>query len=309
MSQLPIPPKILRTLMIAGCCFVGSHAWALDASPAVQTLIKKSKANLVFVKGGMFQMGDFGPKTTPDKMPYVPSYGYGDPLHEVELDSFSISKYKVTYEDYDVYSEAEGKPRIATLSLDRRYRKTPNIPAGVNWQEAKDYCVWLGKVSGLPYGLPTEAQWEYAARNRGKFTPYATDNGKYEEGRNVASYDQVHEMTKGVTSPHVYPIGKFPANPLGLYDMASNGTDWVNDWFSKDYYEHSPKKNPQGPESGTEKVVRGIESDYVTALAMYRQKQSPQMKPSTLDDGTVISDRYASNGFRCVVNSTTKVTP
>ncbi|WP_440474011.1 formylglycine-generating enzyme family protein [Ralstonia sp.] len=286
-----------------------SNAWAFDNSLAVKTLLQKAKADLVFVKGGTFKMGDFGPETTRDKLPYVPSYGYGSPAHEVQLDSFSISKFKVTYEDFDAYTDALGKPRIATLRIDSKYRKVPNTPAGVNWQEAKDYCLWLGKVSGLPFDLPTEAQWEYAARSRGKLVPYATNNGKYEEGRNVASYEQKQEMMKGVSSPQVYPIGKFPPNPLGLYDMASNGTDWVNDWFSENYYAHSPRKNPRGPETGTEKVRRGIATDYVTALAMYRQKQAPQVKPSTLDDGTIISDRHPNNGFRCVVNSPSKVLP
>lgn len=310
MPQTPqTTDRLLCALPIALCIVASQQAQALEASPAVQALVHKTKANLVFAKGGTFKMGDFGPETTPDKLPYVPSYGYGSPVHEVQLDSFSIGKYKVTYEDFDVYTDAQGKQRIAMLRMDSEYRKVPRIPAGVNWQEAKDYCLWLGKVSGLPFDLPSEAQWEYAARSLGKPVPYATSNGKYEQGHNVASYDQKQEMMKGVSSPQVYPIGKFPPNPLGLYDMASNGTDWVNDWFSDDYYAHSPRKNPQGPEFGTEKVKRGIASDYVTALAMYRQKQIPQVKPSTMDDGTIISDRYPSNGFRCVVNSTSKVLP
>ncbi|MGM3277567.1 formylglycine-generating enzyme family protein [Ralstonia sp. 24A2] len=311
MRWLPIPLQTLRTLALTVGFIAGADAWALDTSPAVHALIQRSKASLVFVVGGTFKMGDFGPESTPDKMPLVPSYGYGSPVHEVELDGFSISKYKVTYADFDVYSDAEGKPHIATLPYEARLRRVPNVPAGVNWQEAKDYCSWLGKVSGLPFDLPTEAQWEYAARSRGRLVPYATDNGEYEEGRNVVSYAQRKAlMSDGKSSaPKVYPIGKFPSNPLGLYDMTGNGTDWVNDWFSETYYEDSPRKKPLGPDSGTEKVMRGIEGDYVTGVAMYRQKAAPKMKPLINDDGTVFSERHATTGFRCVVNSPTKIAP
>ena len=95
MPWLPIPPKTLRALTTAVALFAGSHAWALGASPEVQALIQKTKSNLVFVKGGTFKMGDFGPVSTPDKMPYAPGRAHATPLHEVELDSFSMSKYKV----------------------------------------------------------------------------------------------------------------------------------------------------------------------------------------------------------------------
>ena len=143
------------TLPIALCIFASPQVLAFETGAAIQALVQKAKANLVVVKGGTFKMGDFGPESTPDKMPLVPSYGYGSPAHEVQLDDFSISKYKVTYADFDVYSDAEGKAHIATLPYEARLRRVPNVPAGVNWQEAKNYCAWLAKVSGLPFDLPT----------------------------------------------------------------------------------------------------------------------------------------------------------
>ncbi|WP_354675413.1 formylglycine-generating enzyme family protein [Cupriavidus alkaliphilus] len=280
-------------------------SWALDPNESVQALIRKTKSNLVFVKGGTFKMGDFGPITTPDRLPYT-SQDESKPLHDVELESFSIGKYKVTYEDFDVYSSDSGTPRIAELRRDRPYRNIPNVPAGVNWQEAKNYCQWLGKVTNLPFDLPTEAQWEYAARSGGKYHAWATDSGKYEDGRNVASYEQRRDMMPGVSSPRVYPVGKFPPNPLGLYDMSSNGRDWVNDWFSRTYYEHSPLRNPQGPITGTEKVLRGIEGDYATAVTMYRQK-SPPKKEIRVIDNMPTTDRHPDIGFRCALNSPTPI--
>ncbi|WP_198052995.1 formylglycine-generating enzyme family protein [Cupriavidus taiwanensis] len=288
-------------LIASVLAFFAPSSWALQLDQDVQALVNKSKANLIFIKGGTFKMGDFGAITTQDKLPYT-TQDESKPLHDVELDSFSIGKYKVTYEDFDVYSKATNTQKIGELKANREYRTIANVPAGVNWQEAKNYCLWLRKISSLPFDLPTEAQWEYAARSGGKFHPWATDNGQYEEGRNVANYDQREKMMPKIASPLVYPVGKYPPNPIGLYDMSSNGTDWVNDWFSATYYEESPRRNPTGPTSGTEKVKRGIELDYATALTMYRQKSKPAKEISYLDR-TPISDRHPESGFRCVVNS------
>jgi len=273
-------------------------------------LVKKAKADLVFVKGGTFKMGDFGPVSTPDKMPYAPGRAYATPLHEVELDSFSMSKYKVTVTDFDVYTEAVGKPHIAQAKFDKVYRTVPDVPAGVNWPEAKAYCGWLATITGQPFDLPTEAQWEYAARSRGKYVAWGTDNGKYEEGRNVASYQQQKKMLPHADSLVVYPNGKFPPNPLGLYDMGTQGQEWVNDWFDPDYYEHSPRKNPQGPATGTTKVLRGIEDDYASAVTMYRHKSEPVVPPlkSRYTD-EILAERSGKTGFRCVVNAANNVQP
>src|SRR5512139_774298 len=168
-----------------------------DIEARIAALVQKTKRNLVFVKGGSFKMGDFGRLRSPEKLPYT-GQAEASPLHEVELDSFSIGRYKVTYEDFDVYTDASGLPRIGTAIIDARYRSQPNVPAGVRWTEAKAYCAWLGTQTHLAFDLPTEAQWEYAARNRGKWVLWATDNGLYDEGRNAASYKQYREMMPGV---------------------------------------------------------------------------------------------------------------
>ncbi|MBX3618839.1 MAG: SUMF1/EgtB/PvdO family nonheme iron enzyme [Rhizobacter sp.] len=279
----------------------GHAAHNIDAR--IAALVQKTKHNLVFVKGGSFKMGDFGRLRSPERLPYT-GQPEASPLHDVELDSFSIGKYKVSYEDFDVYTDANGLPRIGTAIIDARYRSQPNVPAGVRWTEAKAYCAWLATQTHLAFDLPTEAQWEYAARNRGKWVLWATDNGLYDEGRNVASYEQYREMMPGVPSPRVHPLGKFPASPLGLYDMGFNGWDWVEDWFAPDYYEHSPRRNPRGPSSGTEKVQRGIDGGAAdTAITMYRNKTAPDKPTVMTEDGTrVLAERWAKDAFRCVVN-------
>jgi len=145
--------------------------------------------------------------------------------------------------------------------------------------------------------LPTEAQWEYAARARGKFLIFATDNGLFEDGRNVPTTEEVEKLSGHWTSP--ISVGLYPPNPLGLYDMGKNGYEWVKDWYADDYYSHSPGQDPQGPEHGAKKVVRshGNGTDY-PAMTMARNARSPKLGE---DDKEVT---MIAEGFRCAALAT-----
>ncbi|CDI22807.1 conserved hypothetical protein [Klebsiella pneumoniae subsp. pneumoniae SA1] len=172
---------------------------------------------------------------------------------------------------------------------------------GVTWQQAKDYCQWLGKESGKKIDLPTEAQWEYAARSRGQYLPFATNNGNFELGSNIPEQKKLDEYTDGYGFP-IYPIGKYPPNPLGLYDMGLSGAEWSNDWYSTDYYSHSPIYDPQGPVKGNEKVLRGyVGGDHQYALTIFRQSSQPVPKFAGRDDYQKfgVSPLFV---FRCVIN-------
>jgi len=267
----------------------------------IALLRKKVLADLVFVKGGTFMMGDFGPLWSPEKLPYS-----DDPtnkaVHEVTLSSFSITKYKTTYAEFDVYSDATKTDRAANGPLDKIYRH-PTVPAGVPWQRAKDYCQWLGKVTQLPIDLPTEAQWEYAARSRGQFFVWATDNGNIDYGRNIPAAGQIELLApSGESDP--YPVGLFPPNPLGLYDASHDGEEWTNDWFDEHYYQQSPRKDPTGPATGTKKVARGWPiGDSIVPNTMYRRVRAlvkPDAK-SHFTPGKMLPPSYRSSGFRCAV--------
>jgi formylglycine-generating enzyme required for sulfatase activity len=98
------------------------------------------------------------------------------PLHKVTLDGFSLGKYPVTYAEFDLFAAAQRLPRINQAWMSEKYRK-PNNPAGTTWEGAKAYCRWLGMLSGLPFDLPTEAQWEYAVRSGMSIRPI-TENWK-----------------------------------------------------------------------------------------------------------------------------------
>ncbi|HBQ7172026.1 formylglycine-generating enzyme family protein [Klebsiella pneumoniae] len=266
-----------------------------------EALVAKSLSNMVPVKGGEFLMGDFGPLVG-QKLPF--SINQDDKvLHKVVLSDFSISKFKVTNDDYNKYLQITGikKPPINILVKEYPSLQKDDYSVGVTWQQAKDYCQWLGKESDKNIDLPTEAQWEYAARSRGQYLPFSTNNGNFELGSNIPEQKKLDEYTDGYGFP-IYPIGKYPPNPLGLYDMGLSGAERSNDWYSTDYYSHSPVYDPQGPVKGNEKVLRGyVGGDRQYTLTIFRQSSQPVPKFAGRDDYQKfgVSPLFV---FRCVIN-------
>ncbi|SXX43102.1 sulfatase modifying factor 1 [Klebsiella pneumoniae] len=266
-----------------------------------EALVAKSLSNMVPVQGGEFLMGDFGPLVG-EKLPF--SINQDDKvLHKVVLSDFSISKFKVTNDDYNKYLQITGikKPPINILVKEYPSLQKDDYSVGVTWQQAKDYCQWLGKESDKNIDLPTEAQWEYAARSRGQYLPFSTNNGNFELGSNIPEQKKLDEYTDGYGFP-IYPIGKYPPNPLGLYDMGLSGAEWSNHWYSTDYYSHSPVYDPQGPVKGNEKVLRGyVGGDRQYALTIFRQSSQPVPKFAGRDDYQKfgVSPLFV---FRCVIN-------
>nr|WP_237702327.1 SUMF1/EgtB/PvdO family nonheme iron enzyme [Enterobacter mori] len=267
-----------------------------QSSDTANKFVEKSVSNMIPVKGGDFLMGDFGPLVG-EKLPF--SIQQDDKvLHKVVLSDFLISKYKVTNDDYNEYLSLTGIKKSPLFILAKKH---PSLQGGgysayVTWEKAKDYCQWLGERSGKKIDLPTEAQWEYAARSEGKYMPFATDNGKIERGRNYPTYDELDKYTDGLGLP-IYPIGKYSPNPLGLYDMGLSGKEWTNDWYASDYYSHSQLKDPQGPTKGIKKVQRGaVGGDDQYALTIFRQSSPSNTKPEDEDYD------YDIGVFRCVIN-------
>lgn len=259
---------------------------------------QKIMSDLVPIKGGSFLMGDFGPVHNEDKLPYSGAMN-DDVLRKITLDGFSIMAHKVSIEDFDAFTDATGRPRVGTSDLDaRRYRADVKAAAGVKWQDAVDFCAWAGAASGRKLTLPTEAQWEFAARSGGKMVVYPTDTGTVDDGRNVASYSQ-HQDGSGTA------LGRFPPNPAGLYDMIDHGYEWVQDWY-EETYSGGDSRNPSGPKSGTEKVIRGNSNrggDSLALLSMtftrdHRLPDPPKNKD--IDGSEIDSNQNRSHGFRCV---------
>jgi formylglycine-generating enzyme required for sulfatase activity len=267
-------------------------------------LLEKQKENMVFVKGGSFMMGDVGGIKVKDEYGYyllatpqniqkypdkkvIPIRGERDalPSHKVTLSDYSISKHLVTWEEFDTYYEIIGKERYR-YSPTSKIRQ-PNFSSYIPWQEAKNFCKFLATHSGLNYDLPTEAQWEYAARSRGKYVFFATNNGLGIDARQKILYksDKNLDLSQNMASD-IDPVGTYPPNPLGLHDMSGSGWQWMNDWYDENYYKTSPEFDPKGAKKGERKVIRGGDG---------------------LDESIVFNrwSRNVKNGkanFRCVLN-------
>lgn len=259
-----------------------SATWAGEASQTAW--VADNLKLMVWVPGGTYIMG-----------PSNPNWQSGNtyPPHKVILTGFYISKYNTSYGLYDDYTRL-AKLRLLQSQYVGGFFRSAKHPVDMStWYQANNYCQWLAKKTGLPFDLPTEAQWEYVARDLGKPNwPFATNNGQQELGKNFPSYDQLSDQ-KGNIGGGAFslPVGSLPCTPMGICGMNAEVNEWVKDWYSADYYAHSPVNNPQGPLTGTEKTLRG---------------------GGPTDDGTV-SNNYGrdgnqpdakNGGFRCVINST-----
>lgn len=316
---------------------------------AITDVITRSQADMVFVEGGEFMMGDFGrlDKERTGGLYYTNGDGGTRLLHNVKLSNYSISRYQITFHDYLVYRQAQGldpnpfpiehitaehteyainnrlklnnkgsNETWSLLSTDSKDSpQQSRTPAYLAWEAASEYCQWLGEQTGYPYSLPTEAQWEYAARNRGQYVTFATDNGEYEPGHNLPTYEQLQErrqLVGGLPGGATFPVGSFPPSPLGLYDMDANGYEWVKDWFDPNYYRYSPEDNPQGPaepisiESANgmivAKVIRGNDkpTDWKITASRWRHRLWQQYTPEAFDGFYYVT-------ARCVVNSSSPI--
>ena len=278
-----------------------------DLREQILATVVRSLDDMVFIEGGEFEMGDFGTLCEydpanmgtwpygqePERLCPITRFNNDDYLHQVLLSSYHLSRYQTRQEDFDLFRTSQGLPLFNAEERERQdltHYFAPNNPAPVkDWQEAKDYCLWLGKFGNYPVDLPTEAQWEFAARNRGQYVQYPTNDGNLDNGKNILQDEKTF----------VTPVGQFPPTPLGLYDMAGNATDWVNDWYAEDYYANSPLRNPAGPKSGTQKVHRGsyyAEANWMNANSVRRWPENP------VSDGY-----YPGNSFRCSLQSDQKL--
>ncbi|WP_181358746.1 MULTISPECIES: SUMF1/EgtB/PvdO family nonheme iron enzyme [unclassified Stenotrophomonas] len=296
-------PTLRTAVLLAILSFTTSTSAQVETSPTqakrgsgAETQ-QKIISDLVAIKGGTFLMGDFGPVHNEDKLPYSGAMN-DDVLRRITLDDFSIMAHKVSIEDFDAFTDATGRPKVGTSKIDADlYRADLKAAAGVKWQDAMDFCTWAGKGSGRKLTLPTEAQWEFAARSGGKMAVFATDTGSIDDGRNVASYPQ-YDDGSGTS------LGKFPPNPAGLYDMIDHGYEWVQDWYEEEY-SGGDSRNPAGPRNGVEKVLRGSskrggDSLVHTSMTFARDRRLPNPPKFKNAHGSDIdANQNVSHGFRC----------
>ncbi len=185
----------------------------------------------VRVEGGYFYMGcdEDSADCYPDEKP----------IHQVYISTFEIGKYEVTVKEYKDFCSAKNKPMPSEPS----YGWEDDMPiVNVSWQDANDFAQWKG------CRLPTEAEWEYAAKggNLSKGYKYSGSN----------DYDEVGWCFENAEK-RVHKVGQKKPNEIGIYDMSGNAWEWCSDNYEIFYYENSPTKNPKGPQKGLGKVNRG----------------------------------------------------
>ena len=225
-------------IFVAGCAKTPDVVVQLE--PTEQSIIGIDGAKMVLIPAGDFLMGSPGGDDDDER-----------PQHTVFVDAFYMDKYEVTNALYKKFMDATG--REAPKYWDDEEYNQPNHPVvAVTWYDAKAYCEWAGKR------LPTEAEWEKAARGGlvGKKFP-SGDSITHDD----ANYDGIggKDRWRGTS-----PVGSFAPNGYGLYDMAGNVWEWCADWFVSGYHADLPDQNPSGPSSGSSRVLRGGAWNYDT---------------------------------------------
>ena len=265
-----------------------------EESPKILNGIKK----MILVPSGNFIMGEKDNNFSDEK-----------PEHVVTVKSFYMDETPITYKNFAKYV-ADGGNKTRYWQYES-YNMEENPISGINWYQAVDYCNWRSEKENLTpaykisnkldawgyqlweldtssngYRLPTEAEFEYAARGglEGKKFPWGDEfNPKF------ANYDDERGLMKGDWW-RLAKVKDTPANNYGLYGMSGNVWQWTNDWYDKNYYATSNKDNPKGPDTGRTKVMRGgswgsISPDYL------RVSKRSAMAPSNYNYDV---------GFRCV---------
>jgi formylglycine-generating enzyme required for sulfatase activity len=252
-------PRLQGFLRVGGFLpSVGTNSTAPARAATMPAPVNDGYGDYVYVPAGTFKMGDDAKDALARERP----------AHTVHLDAYYISRFEVTnrewkkFRDDPGYDDARFWPNGHVVPRDQvPYWTQPNNHGGgtpgsgeypvigINWDAATAYCAWLSAKTGKRYRLPTEAEWEKAARG--------SDGRRYPFGDSIERSQANFVGAQAFDT--VMAVGHYSGSPspYGAFDMAGNVLEWCQDWYDRDYYSVSPRKNPQGPATGAYRVVRG----------------------------------------------------
>ncbi len=234
---------------------IKSGFWDMQKTVQVETgkqsevkfALLETTVKWIYIPEGEFTMGyelvNNSTNISHDKFDSKP---YMEPPHPVYLDHYYIAKYEITFEEYDKFCDETGHRRSSDFGWGRG--TMPAIDIGYN--DAVAFCKWISEKTGINIHIPTEAQWEKAARGTdGRLLPWSSDD--------FLPLPMYANFFSVIGKP--VPVGSYPlgVSPYGVHDMGGNVTEWCQDWFGWDYYKVQPYKNPTGPETGTDRIRRG----------------------------------------------------
>jgi formylglycine-generating enzyme len=215
---------------------------------------------MIFVKGATFYMG------CDDHKFLAEEFDNEKPLHRVSINSYFIGKYEVTLGQWRYIT---GVVPPAYIGVDYGNKDCDNCPVvKVSWDDIQDFIKKLNAKTGKNYRLPTEAEWEFAARG-----------GKYGKGYKYSGSNKPGEVGWfGKPNSTTHPVGKKEPNELSIFDMTGNVIEWCADWYGDDYYKKTIDAiNPKGPEKGDKRILRGgsYSDDDVICRNVYRSRLVP----------------------------------
>jgi formylglycine-generating enzyme len=278
------------------------YHWFHRKGNRVEARPDRTLGQMVSIPGGAFRMGNDASARSSER-----------PAHEVVVEEFLLDEHEVTNRQFAAFVEktkyvttAEKRRFSLVYDLDKRqWEKCPGAnwrhPGGpetsldgkddypvvhVSWFDAQEYCRASGKR------LPTEAEWEYAARAGLRDADYPWGREETPGGRYMANYWQHDREHPADGFLALAPVKSFPPNRFGLFDMSGNVWEWCGDWFADDYYPQSQRENPTGPGEGRERVLRGgswlcPEDFFVGYTVFARAARTPEETSQNV-------------GFRCV---------
>jgi sulfatase modifying factor 1 len=265
---MPLIRNLIFGAMLLFCFTTGLQSYA-QSENFTERIGLETDIDMILVRGGTFEMGSSNREEE-------------QPIHTVSLNSYFMSKYEITQKQW-----------YAVMKYNYcHFDNCPNCPVEmVSWNDAQEFISKLNKLIANHYRLPTEAEWEYAARGGAKSKHYVYSGGN---NLNDVGWCPITGRVMTDADRRTFPVGDKQPNELGIYDMSGNVLEWCSDWYDSAYYKQKVANNPQGPATGKYKVHRG------GSFISFPYCATPTYRSIDADHASDTAARWITLGFRIV---------